>query len=456
MKTDEAFAATEELGDVAVTALLRLVAVPSVSTTSTNLEVAATAVAELAETCGFSVEQWCDSGAPVVFAHCPGPVGTPTVLFYGHYDVQPPDPIDSWDSPPFTPTIRDGAVYGRGAADNKGQFLAHMIAVHALLKAGGCPLGVKLLIEGEEEVGSPHLAPTIRAHRDALSCNLVLTADGPLYDDRRPVIIFGVRGLLYLEIKADGADRDVHSGNRGGLAPSPAWGLVQALGRLRDPEGKILIPGFFDNVLPPTEAERAMLKELPFDRQAMLAELGISEFPPEAEPAGWEAVMFRPTLNICGLASGYTGPGLKTIVPHEAIAKVEVRLVPNQDPDSIEAALRRQLSRDQVTIVRLAAVPPSSTPTDTPWVAAVAAGLESASGAPPWLQPRLGGTTPDFVFTRLLRVPSLLIPYGPANMNHHAPNEKMSLAALRRGIRSSVAICLALADVETIPDPAAK
>lgn len=430
--------------DEAVELLQRLVAIPSVSSAGRGLVECAEAVAEMARASGLDVELLPTEGAPVVYGELPGPPGAPTLLLYGHYDVQPAEPLDAWVSPPFRPTLRDGAVYGRGAGDNKGQFVAHLVAARILHRRGAAPLTLKLLIEGEEEIGSPHLGPCVEAHRERLSCDLALTADGPFHDDGRPLIVFGVRGLLYLELRARGANRDVHSGNRGGLVPMPAWTLVEAVAALRGAGGP-RIPGFLDAVRPPTEAERRLLDELPFDRRAFLDDLGLDQLPDDDSRNPWETLMFHPTLNLAGLSSGWEGPGTKTLVPCEAVAKLELRLVPDQEPDVVEAAVRRRLSPWPVSIERLAAVPPSSTPIDNPFTAPVAAALEAASGRQPLLRPRLGGTTPDWVFTRLLEVPSLLVPYGPADMDHHAPNEKIDLASLERGVRSTLAICWHLA-----------
>jgi acetylornithine deacetylase/succinyl-diaminopimelate desuccinylase-like protein len=319
------------------------------------------------------------------------------------------------------------------------------MAVRALMAHGGCPVGVKILIEGEEEIGSPNLAATVMEHAAELNCDLALTADGPLHDDGRPLIIFGVRGLLILELRARGALHDVHSGNRGGWAPMPAWDLVEALSSLRDAERKVSIPGFYDNVRQPTAAEQELMESLPFDLEGARAALGVTRLPDAAEGAPWQTLMFEPTLNIPGFASGYTGTGIKTIVPNEAIARIEMRLVADQDPDEIEESVRDHLRRFDLEIDRLAAVPPSMTPLDCPHVEDLLPALRAASGHEPLLRPRLGGTTPDHVFTRILGVPSLLVPYGSADMHHHAPNERIRVDDLYRGVRTTAAICVQLA-----------
>ncbi|MGD8818414.1 MAG: M20/M25/M40 family metallo-hydrolase, partial [Acidobacteriota bacterium] len=377
---------------------------------------------------GCETELLSAGGAPAVLAHCEGPPNAPTLLFYGHYDVQPIDPLDAWESPPFVPTVRNGALFGRGAGDNKGQFIAHIFALRALLATTGCPVGVKLLIEGEEEVGSPTLPALVAAHRERLACDLAITADGPYHAAGNPLVILGVRGLLYVDIAVSGAARDLHSGAWGGVAPAPARTLTRALARLWQRDGHVAVPGFYDDVRAPSAAEIDLAERLP---------PGSSD-----ETVDWQALMFHPNLNIAGLSAGYAGAGMKTVIPHRATAKLDCRLVADQDPQHIFALLRDHFAGHGVSIDLRAAVPPSRTPVDSPFVAPVRRALEETWGRECYIQPSLGGTTPDFVFTRELGLPSLLVPYAPADMHHHAPNERMELAALLRGVRTSAALCL--------------
>ena len=242
MDMDELQALAEGERDRAVTWLRELIGV------------AARATAAVMRDCGLAAEPWPAGDAPVVYGELPAPAGAPTLLIYGHYDVQPADPVEAWSSPPFEATERDGAIYGRGAGDNKGQFLAHLAALRALRQRDLLKIGVKVLIEGQEEIGSPGLA--VRRHADRLDADLAITSDAPYHDDGRAIVIFGVRGLLYLQIEVRGARTDVHSGNRGGLVPMPAWELVQILSSMRDPSGRILIEGFYDDVRPPEEEDR--------------------------------------------------------------------------------------------------------------------------------------------------------------------------------------------------------
>lgn len=433
----------DDTTSTAIEHLERLIAVRSVSARGEYLAEGAAAFATLLEECGLQTTVWESGGAPVVFAHHAARPGKPTVLIYGHYDVQPPDPIDEWRSDPFEGVLRDGAIYGRGAADNKGQLLAHIMGVALLRRLDGLDIGIKFLIEGEEEIGSPHIAQVAERHRHELSADLALTSDAPFHDDGTPVVIFGVRGLLYVELEAQGANRDVHSGNRGGIAPTPAWELVAALDSMRDSHGDVRIAGFYDDIRSPSALERELLRGLPFDRQALRSELGLARLPPQAEEDPAHALMFSPTFNIAGLTSGYGGPGAKTIVPSRASCKLDLRLVADQDPDRIFASIEAHLHErfPAIRLTKLASVPPSATSPATPFAEPVIAAVSRACGQPPLLRPRLGGTTPDFVFTRVLGMPSLLIPYGQPGMNHHAPNEHITVAAVRRGIACTVEIC---------------
>ncbi len=435
--TGEVFDRIAALQPRVVDELRNLIAIPSVSGDRTAAEAAARAVAGLCADAGFSSEVWETAGMPVVFAEIEGPQGAPVVLFYGHYDVQPADPVDAWHSPPFEPTVREGAVYGRGAGDNKGQFLAHIYAVQALRETTGCPVGVKLLIEGEEESGSPSLPALVARQKHRLDCDVAVTADGPYHPDGHPLVILGVRGLLYLDVEVRGASRDMHSGSSGGITPAPGRTLARGLASLWGADDRVAVPGFYRDVLAPTAAELAAADRLPpFSLQ------------PGFSPAGsnpWHRVMFEPNLNIAGIRCGYSGPGMKTVVPHRASAKLDVRLVAEQDPDDVFERLRSFLADAGLKATRRAAVPPSRTPLESSYVPPIRRAVDVAWERPSFVQPRLGGTTPDFVLTRELGVPSVIVPYGPPDMHHHAPDERMDLDALHRGVRTSAALCVHLA-----------
>lgn len=434
--------------DWAVRRLREWIGVPSVSTEGSCLEAGAAFTERLLDEVGLRTERLPGPGAPVVVGRRPAPAGRPTALIYGHYDVQPADPVEAWRSPPFEGTLRDGAVWGRGAGDNKGQLLCHLAAVRALVAADELPVGVTFLVEGEEEIGSPHVGEAVRRNRARLAADVALTSDAP-GDAERPVVIFGVRGLLYVELTHRRIARDVHSGNRGGVAPSAAWELVRALAELRDASGRVALPGFEEAIRPPTRAEERMLNALPDPTPPIRAELG-------AEPLGgdaadlWRRLMFRPNCNLAGLDSGYQGPGAKTIVPREASCKIDFRLVADQDPEEVLERLRTFFGSrlPGCRVERIAAVPPSATDPSHSLCRAVVEGVEAARQAAPILRPRLGGTTPDWIFTGVLGIPSVLLPYGPVDMNHHAPNERMTLEALQRGIVTSLCVYRSIAAAE--------
>ncbi len=431
-------------------ALLDAIPVSSISAQGLNLDEGAQHFSGVLEKAGLRAEIWDGEGAPTVFAERPAADGRPTLLFYGHYDVQPPDPLDDWDSPPFEPTLRDGAIFGRGAGDNKGQLLAHVGAIAELIARDELDIGVKFLVEGEEEIGSPHVAAVAEAHADRLHADLALTADAPVHDDGSPVVIFGVRGLLFIEVELAGAPADLHSGNRGGIAPTPAWELVHALASLRAADGRVLVPGFYDVVRDPEPAEIQMLDRLPVNQQQLTDDLGEAGAARWQDESPWRALGFKPNCNIAGITSGYQGTGAKTVIPSRASAKIDFRLVADQDPDAVFEAVANHL-RDinpNVGVRKLAAVPPSATSPENPRVQSVIEAVRHATGRDPLLRPRLGGTTPDYVFTQVLGIPSVLVPYGPTNMNHHAPNERMTIEAIERGAACTVEICRALGQEE--------
>ncbi|HEU5014526.1 MAG TPA: M20/M25/M40 family metallo-hydrolase [Roseiflexaceae bacterium] len=383
------------------------------------------------------------AGWPVVLARRDEMPGAPTLLLYGHYDVQPPDPLEAWHSPPFEPTIRDERIYARGVGDNRGQHFAHILAIEALLAVQSkLPCNVVLLLEGEEEIGSPRMPQFIREHGSELGADLVITADGPVHESGRSCIMFGVRGIVSFELRARGANRDLHSGNWGGVAPNPIWTLVHLLATMKNAQGEITIDGFYDAVEPPTELERHALAALPVDVEAVKAELGLREFDQPRERGFGERLSLWPTLTINGLHGGYAGPGSKTVLPHEAFAKCDIRLVEAQDPEDIftkvEAHVRRHVP--EVEVVRQGSMAPSKTPLDSPFTAPIRAAIVSAQGAEPLLVPAMGGSLPDYVFTKMLGVPAFVVPYANHDEANHAPNENMEVERFFAGIKTSAAL----------------
>jgi acetylornithine deacetylase/succinyl-diaminopimelate desuccinylase-like protein len=423
--------------------LCALVRQPSISAQNVGVAECAELLRGQMEAVGIPAEILPTGGHPVVYGEMSAPGAKRAVLIYGHYDVQPPEPLELWRTPPFEPTIKDGRLWGRGTGDNKGQFFAHVKAVEAVLRvAGQLPVNIKFLFEGEEEVSSKSLRGFIEANRSRLTADYAFCSDGPMLPNHQPTILFGVRGVLGVEVSSRGANKDVHSGNLGPFVPAPAWRLVHFLSTLRDREGRILIKGFADDVVPPSSLEREMLRKIPFD-PVVLTGLGLPPAAPEDGPAYFERLMFQPALNVNGLTSGYQGPGTKTIVPHRASAKIDMRLVVNQDPDDIFekfVAHAKAHGFDDLRIERQGGFYPSRTPLDHPLGAAAARAVRQGFGKEPILQPCMGGSDPDYYFTRVLGIPRVNVPYAPHDENNHAPNESIMVEGFFSGIKTTAAL----------------
>lgn len=421
--------------------LFTLIRQPSISATGEGVRECAELLVQIMQEQGISARVMETAGLPVVYGEVMHHPDSPTVLIYGHYDVQPADPLAAWVSPPFEPTIRDGKIYGRGSADNKGQLLAHVLAVGALLRSGWPKLNVKFLFDGEEESGSPSLPAFLAEHACLFQADLAYSSDGPKHESGRPVVFFGVRGLLYVEIVLRGAKQDFHSGNKGGVLPLPAWRLVHMLTRLRSEDGRCHLPGFYDQVVEPTEFEEQLLATLPFDRDEFLRLTGLADTELNAA-AYWRKLMFEPTCNICGLTSGYQGDGSKTIIPAQASAKLDFRLVPDQDPDLIMQSLRQFLAEHapDAELISHGSYLPSRTPIEQPICQTVIEAVAEAFGQQPVVQPRLGGSAPDYLMTKHLRLPSIWVPYANADEDNHSPNEKMGIQDFLNGIRCTAVV----------------
>jgi acetylornithine deacetylase/succinyl-diaminopimelate desuccinylase-like protein len=365
-----------------------------------------------------------------------------TLLFYGHYDVQPPEPLEEWDSPPFEPIVREGRLWGRGVADNKGQLLTHVLAVKSYLAVhDSLPVNVKFVFEGEEESGSVHLPEFIEEHRDLLAADLVYTSDGPLHETGDPVVFFGVRGILNVELRLRTAEHDNHSGNKGGVVPNAAWELVDVLSTMKDEEDRVLIPGFYDDVLPPDEASLQLIEDLPYDPDSLAEVFGVEQLGLSKEEY-YRRLTLRPTLTINGLVSGYTGPGSKTIIPGQAVAKLDMRLVADQDPEKIFEMVKAHVSKvnPDVEVVHHGHMYPSRTRPDLPAGQKVVRAVEAGAGEEPIVTPALGGSLPDYVWTKLVGLPSVGVPYANADEANHAPNENMEVDLFYRGIRVSAQV----------------
>lgn len=416
---------------------------PSISAHDIGIrEVAGMLKAHL-EGLGFAAELVETPGHPFVLGRYEVDPAKPTVLLYGHYDVQPPDPLEEWISPPFEPTLRDGRIWARGIGDNKGQHFAQLLAIETHLKVHGTlPCNIIFLLEGEEEIGSPQIADFVRTHADQLQADLVVTSDGPLHESGKPVVTFGVRGVASFDLIARGASRDVHSGNYGGVVPNPIWTLVQLLATMKDPEGHITVEGITEPVIPATNKEREAIARLPDDEAAVRRDLKLDDLDGPVDRPYWDRLMFHPTLTINGFHGGYGGPGSKTVLPNEAIAKCDVRLVEPLTPDHVFERIEAHVARHapRVEVVRHNGMLPSKTPLDSPYAAPIVRAIRAARGEEPLLYPTVGGSLPDYVFTKILGKPAFVVPYANADEANHAPNENLEVVRFIDGIKTGAAL----------------
>jgi acetylornithine deacetylase/succinyl-diaminopimelate desuccinylase-like protein len=382
-------------------------------------------------------------GNPVVYGEWLGAPGAPTILFYGHYDVQPVDPLELWTTPPFEATVRDGEIYARGAADDKGQVFMHLKAIEAHIKqTGKLPVNMKVILEGEEEVGSENLDDYVRAHKEQLAADVVVVSDSTMFDRGVPSICYGLRGLAYFQIDLRGTSTDLHSGSFGGAVANPAFVLAQTLAAMKDRGGRIKIPGFYDDVVALSDAERAEFAKLPFNEKRYRKEIGAPKLHGESGYTTLERVWGRPTFEVNGLLSGFTGDGAKTVIPALAMAKVSMRLVPNQDPkkigDLFEAYLKKSAPKTvDLSITRMHGGKPWMTAFDNPFVQAAARAIERGFGKTPVFN-REGGSIPVVsTFQEVLGLPTVLFGVGLPDENAHAPNEKLDLSNFHNGMIAS-------------------
>jgi acetylornithine deacetylase/succinyl-diaminopimelate desuccinylase-like protein len=419
--------------------------IPSISTLpehASDVQRAAAFVADSLRRAGLeNIEIIPTAKHPLVYADWLHAPGKPTVLCYGHYDVQPPDPIELWTSPPFEPTLRDGNIYARGSADDKGQMYMHVKAIEALLAVNGkLPLNVKFLIEGEEEVGGESVAKYVAENPEKLKADVALVSDTALYAEGIPTLCVGLRGLVYTEIEARGASRDLHSGLYGGAAPNAVFALVELLSKLKDHTGRIMIPGMYGSVEQPAAAEKQSWASLPFNEQDFLKkEVGSTALTGEKGYSVLERVWARPTLEVHGIAGGFTAAGAKTVIPARATAKVSMRLVPNQDPDKIVAAYKKFV-RDNTPVgiemeVRiLSAGPAIMVNPDHPAIHTAARAFKDILGRETVFI-RSGGSIPIVGdFAKHLHIPTILMGFGLPDDGLHSPNEKYKLSNYYAGI----------------------
>ncbi|UCF59693.1 MAG: M20/M25/M40 family metallo-hydrolase [Anaerolineaceae bacterium] len=437
--------AIQERIDQNLEELSRLCAQPSIAAQGLGMEPCAELVKEMLAARGFNVQILPTAGFPVVFAERGGR-SNKTLLFYNHYDVQPPEPLELWETPPFEPAIRDGKMYARGVSDDKGHILCRLAAIDAILAVDDeLPCNVTFLIEGEEEIGSINLAPFIEDHTDLLAADACLWEFGYVNSEGVPIQYAGLRGICYVELSIRTASRDVHSGTGGSIFPNAAWRLTWALNSLKTPDEQIRIPGFYDKVVPPSERDLQLLEKLPDPADEYKERFGLQGFIKGIE-GGQELkreAIFTPTCTICGLTSGYQGPGSKTVLPSEASAKVDFRLIPNQDPQEVLLQLRNHLNNEgysDIEITFLGGEAPARTDPDDPFLQMVVESAREVYGVPMMIQPMSGGSGPNHAFIHHLNVPVATAGVGYPDSRAHAPNENLVIENFVDGVKHTARI----------------
>ncbi len=455
---DRVLQTIESRKDQSLAALKEWLAIPSVSTKpehAPDMQRAAAWLADQLKFGGLEVSIMPTGGAPAVVAKNKHEKGRPTILVYGHYDVQPPEPLELWTTPAFEPAVRKDengfdAVYARGAVDDKGQVWCHVAAVLAWQAHTGLPINITLLIEGEEEIGSTHLEDFIRKHKDGLKADLCLISDTDQFQRGLPAITYGLRGLVYEEIFLTGPDRDLHSGAFGGAVPNPANVLCEIIASLHNADGTVNVPGFYDDVLKLNETEKSMWAKLPLDENKFAADLKLPSLNGEAGFTTLERIWARPTLDVNGITTGYQGPGAKTVIASKASAKISMRLVPNQNPQKIrenfEAAVRARCPKNvKLEFVNYGCAAPVIVPIDTKATQLAGEALHVGFGQTPTFT-RCGGSIPVVgTIKSVLGIDTLLVGFGLPDDRVHSPNEKFDLAALHNGTRTAAALYQKLA-----------
>lgn len=380
------------------------------------------------------------NGNPSIYASIPGESSF-TVLLYGHYDVMSPEPVDKWNSDPFKLTEKDGKFYARGIGDNKGQLIAQILGVYSYLKLHEkLPFNMKFLVEGEEEQGSVHLPDVVKEYGNTLlDADLVIVVDGSMHESGRPVLRLGNRGLVCFEIKVKTAEFDSHSGNAGNIIKNPIIMLNKIINKLYSfDKDYVMIPHFYDGVVKATELQKKWIEEIPYQQSIVEKRFGVSNINLNKEEY-YDLLMFNPTFNISGISSGYSGEGSKNIIPNEATAKFDIRLVGKQDPVQIMSNIKKVVEEFSpfATIKEFSSYPPSMTNSDSPYIETAIKALEAASDEKIIVEPFMAGTVPNYVWTDILKKPTLTIPYANADQNNHAPNENIDKLKFIRGIKSS-------------------
>ena len=421
---------------------LRIPSISSLSEHKQDMQVAASWLAAAMKRINLeniSIDE--TGGHPVVYADWLHAPGKPTILFYGHYDVQPVDPLNLWETPPFEPTVRDNKLFARGSSDDKGQVFMHLKAIEALFALEGTlPVNVKFIIEGEEEIGSPNLPPYVEKNKEKLAADLILISDTSLYAPGKPAVCYGLRGLTGVQIDVRGAKGDLHSGLYGGGVQNAIHALAQILASFRDEHGTIQVEGFYDNVRPLSEEERQAYRDLNFDEEALKEEVGVKQLFGEKGYSYLEQTWARPTLEVNGVFGGFSGEGIKTVLPAEAGAKITCRLVPDQDPDEIVALLKAHVEKHKpagvdITISEFDKGAPYITPFDHPVIQAAGRSYERVYEVPTAFT-RGGGSIPIVAaFDQILQLPVVLMGFGLTSENFHAPNEHFHLENFDKGLR---------------------
>jgi len=438
--------------DESIAELSRLCAQPSVSASGEGVRECAELVAEMIRARGFDVQLIETPGQPVVVGKAQGK-SPRTFLFYNHYDVQPPEPLELWDSPPFEPTLRDGKLYARGVADDKGEIVARLAAIDAVrdLHGGELPCNLTFVVEGEEEVSSPHMRQFVLDHLDLLAADGALWEGGGVDHEDRPSTVLGFRGILAVELSVEVMNRDAHSGNAHAL-PSAAWRLVRALNSIKGPDERILIKGFYDKVLPPNDADRELIAQQPDTEPFLRQVFGVREFVKGRTGNELVAAVFEPTCNIQGINTGYQGPGTKTVIPAKASAKLDFRLVPDQNPEEIVSLLRRHLDEhgfDDVTVTTFGMMWPFKASADDPLVQLTLNTAREVYGVEPRPPiPLGGGSSPAYAFSGPLgNIPVVHAGVGYPQANGHAPNENMRLRDFELGTKHIARLLNGFADL---------
>jgi acetylornithine deacetylase/succinyl-diaminopimelate desuccinylase-like protein len=423
---------------------------PSVAAQNQGIAECAELVADLLRKRGFSVEILPSGGSPVVYGFSSG-LSQKTMLLYNHYDVQPAEPLDLWTSPAFEPTIRDGKYFARGAGDDKGHILCRLAALDALKAVyGEYPCAVKFIIEGEEEIGSPHLPGFVDQHKTMLAGDACLWEFGGVDYKDIPEMNIGMRGICYVTLKVKTATMDAHSGLGGSIFPNAAWRLVWALNTLKDQNEHILIPGYYDSVLPPSERDMELLEAMPSEEEPLKRDFGLKGFLKGLTGVELRRdAVFQPTCTICGITTGYQGPGQKTVLPAEASAKVDFRLVPNQTPEEVIAKLRKHLDTQgfsDIEIEQHGGTMPARVNPDDPFVQLCTEAAKDVYGVPMRVVPMIGGSGPLYSFVHVLGVPIANVGIGYPGGRAHAPDENFRLSDFIKGAQHTARVLARFAE----------